>query len=348
MSKRVEPPRPTKFNRPTEVMQAVKGRGRPLGGAPEVKIPPLDAEPMAGPDGRPMSMHQQAEMLRDKSNPLSPYYDPQPSAVPVDKMNPHQLRQRRGPMPGPFGGVLPPEAQQDPRFRHGVGSMYAANQPGIQNAPDGGAALSNKTVEGLEALAKFQQDAEKAQQKVADEAAKKDEASSLDNDLELLDQPSFLNQYQKEVNELNTEELRRAIEARCAPLNIEQLIMDGELRQDVPIIREKFIATFRTVTGEENLAIEREIFSDRNVSDIYVLDKMSLMQLTCGLYAVNGRMLPSHLDDSRRFNGESFKKKFRMVTAFPLCQLASLGINFTWFDQRTRRLFIDVDQLKNG
>ena len=343
-------------------MEAVKGRGRPLGGAPEVSIPPLDAEPVVSSDGRKMSMHEQAELLKDPSNPLSPYYDPKqalgakvgPGAA---QMDPHALRQarqapaeaRRAPA-GPFGGTLSQEQLQDPRARQGVGAAYMANQPALSQRQEAKRALSEETVEGLEALSEFHKKAQAEQEKQqaeADEKRAERDAQVLDEELDQLNQPSFMNQYQREVNELNTPELKKATEDRCKPLDVEQLILDGEVRQEVPIVSGKLVVTFRTITGEENLEIERMVFGS-NEPDIYVFDKLSMMQLACGLYAVNNQVLPSHLDDSRRFDKSRFKHKFGKVLAMPLVMLASMGINFTWFDLRTRSLFVDLGPLKNG
>ena len=344
-------------------LSAVKSRGRPLGGVPEVKIPPLDAEPVEDAEGNPMTMQAQAEILRDPGNPLSPNYDPQTAlgdarAVEGAQMDPYALRAiRQGqPLsrkqnPGPFGGTLPPEAQKDPNFRPGVGSMYAANQPAFRQRGEERKILSDETIEGLEALKKFQEETQAEQEKqqtVISEEQAEEEVKRLDDDvLGVFNSPNFMNQYQKETNELNTEELRKAIESRCKPINVEQLIMDGEVRQDVPVLTGKLIVTYRTITGEENLEIERMVFGTTE-PDIYVFDKLSMMQLACGLYAVNGQVLPNHLGDNRRFDKDKFKLKFRKVLAMPLVMLASMGINFTWFDQRTRRLFIDMEPLKNG
>lgn len=378
-------PKPTTFNKqaqPTQAappqtdyqrrMEAIKSRGKPVGGAPPVKIPPLDADPIYGPNGEPLTMQQQAEILRDPRSPLSPHYDPTlaetASAVQREQagnMDPYALRTARegGKMTkrpgGPFGGTLPPEAQQDPRFRPGVGSMYAANQPGLQGAPGAppqpGAApgkpqLSQETVEGLEALKKFNEDAQAAQEKQAEtavkEAVEKEIPDRLAADLGLDD--DFMKEIRARRADLDTEELMKAIEERCKPMSIEQLIEEGELRQLVPIVRDKFVVEFRTISGEEDLAIKRELYVERNAPDIYLFDKLNMMQLTAGIYSINGKPLADHLNDKRRFDKEQFLLKFKQVNSMPLPMLASLSINYTWFDRRARKLFVDLDELKNG
>lgn len=345
-------------------MAKIKGRGQPLGGAPPVKIPPLNADPIPGPDGNPISMEQQAELLRDPRSPLSPHYNPALADVAQaveheQSMDPHKAREARGgpqmppkPPQGPFGGTVPPEAAADPNFRPGVGAMYSANQPGLRQGAqqDGKPQLSPQTVEGLDALHKFNAEAQATQEKIA-ESQKEEElkTSSQDkfaDDLGLDDE--LIKEMRRHRQELDTEELRTAIEKRIVTMSIDQLIEEGELRQDVPIVRDKFVVTFRTISGEEDLSIKRQLYTERNAPDIYLFDKMSTMQLAASLYAINGRPLPDHLNDKRRFDKELFALKFKQVNAMPIPMLASMAINFTWFDHRARKLFVDMDELKNG
>lgn len=81
---------------------SAKRERAPLGGAPEVKIPPLNAQPMDGGG----SMEDQAEALRDPTNPLSPVYNPQ-----LAQMAAIQAAKQDG--QAPFS-VLPPRASEDP------------------------------------------------------------------------------------------------------------------------------------------------------------------------------------------------------------------------------------------
>ncbi|MHC4507736.1 MAG: hypothetical protein ACYTAO_02095 [Planctomycetota bacterium] len=375
-------PKPTQFNKQgteEEQMSAyqkkmadIKSRGKPVGGAPPVKIPPLNADPITGPNGEPLTMAEQAEILRDPRSPLSPHYNPALAEADAavqreqaESMDPYKLRTARqgqgeempgqGEGKGPFGGTLPPEAAQDPNFRPGVGSMYAQNQPGMQQPgggprPPGAPKLSDETVEGLQALKDFNAQASAAQEEQAKEGAQEQVGKDVDDriaeDLGLDD--DFMREMRERRQDLDTKELQEAIEKRCKPMTIDQLIEEGELRQAVPIVREKFIVEFRTISGEEDLAIKRELYIERNAPDIYLFDKLNMMQLAAGVYSINGRPLPDHLNDKRRFDKEAFLLKFRKVNAMPLPMLASLSINYTWFDRRARKLFVDLDELKNG
>lgn len=361
----------TKFNKKGD-LGSIKKRGRPLGHVAAVKIPPLDAEPITDSQGRPLTMEAQAEALNDPRNPLSPLYNPvladtaKQAAAEQASMDPHALRASRAGEPsqrrsaprrtgppaarGPFGGTLPPEAQADPSFRPGVGSMYAGNQPGIQQKTRrqrGEGILSEETIEGLDAISDFQKKAEEEQAKVTEAELEKEVTKSdpVFDDLGMDD--DFIQNLRDKKNELDTPELREAIEKRCKPIDIVQLIEDGEGRQDVPIIRKVLTVTFRTVSGEEDLAIKRDLFTERG-PDVYVYDRLNMMMLAASLYAINGQPLPDHLDKRKRFDKDAFKHKFASVIAYPIQMLASLGINFEWFDHRTRRLFVDLGPLKNG
>ena len=328
-----------------------------------------------------MTMHQQAEILRDPTNPMSPYYDPTLAqaaaegrlpAQTADHMDPRARRAavegreikhrpqsgQNQPQKGPFGGILPPEAAKDPNFVPGVGSAYRNNQPAVmrqqrQKRPTGErrAALSDDTVEGLEALQNFQKEAHQKQTKAvetSEEGRKTDDrGQQLAEELGLENADAFLSQLRGARDELDDPGLRKQIEERCEPLRLEQLIEEGEIRQEVPIVRDKLTITYRTVMGDEDLEVKRRLYGIQ-ASEQYIFDMLGMMLLTCGVYAINGRPLPTHLDDKRNFDKDLFDKKFQIIRKYPMAMLSSLSINFTWFDQRTRELFVDMEQLKNG
>lgn len=288
-------------------LDKIKNREVPRGGEP-ISIPPLDAKPVVTQAGGGASMSQQAEVLRDPSNPLSPRYDPRMAA---------------GQM-APQGPGVPPGARK-------------------------GAPLSQETVDGLNALNQFNEAARKeveegasaARKDQVDKGAPKDVGSEVEDFLEEL-QKGMAGKQDKEL-----QEMREAIEARCDPLSLEQLLEDGELRQDVPIVRNTLIPTFRTYGAEEDLGIKRMLYGLKS-SDVHVDTLFGMYQLTLGLYALNNSPLPSHLDSEGNFNVELFEEKFKRIRRYPMPLISSLGVNFKWFDERSRRLFIDVDPIKNG
>lgn len=362
----------TQFNKPPELllnsrqltpeqqiakerMERMKATRVPLGGAPPVRVPPLNADPIEGGG----SMSQQAEILQDARSPLSPNYNPDLAAMAAQEkpLTADQMARLAGQpvLPtgvGPFA-PLPEEARKDPNFRPGIGSMYAGNQPGLKPAVDAGGykpQLSDETKRSIEALAIFQAQAEGKQaaevKKVEEEKTKSpveplgDETTMQQELRELLN-----NDYQ--WNLLNNPERKKIITSRLEPMDITDIILHGEIRQDVPIDPKKLVITYRSVTGEEDLAVKRMMFGEQG-NDRYLLDKFTLMQLSLAMVAINGQELPTHLKDGK-FDESKFLLKFEKVLKFPIQFLADLGIQYLWFDERVRDLFVgSTEALKNG
>ena len=270
--------------------------------------------------------------------------------------------------------ILSPAQQEElarqGKFIPGVGSGYAANQPGarsmpqqpeiavpqqaldqanagqMQQAPPGqfinpprpeGTGLSANTVSQLEAIAKANQEAEARK---LDEGLKKDiaEIDSIEDGFET---DEFGNRVKSLIN---NKERRDTIEKRCEPMAIDDLITRGEVRQRVPVVPGKFEPTFRSVGGNEDLFVKRQMSSERG-SDQYILDKFSVMNLACGLYALNGKPLPSHLDGQGDPDHKLFDAKYKIVSKMPLAMLADLSVNYMWFGRRLQKLFV-VDNIK--
>ena len=322
-----------------ERMAELKSAKVPLGGAPPVEIPPLYAEPVEGFKG---SISDQAKFLKDPTNPQSPFYDPK-----LAMNNPkHPL------------APIPPQAAKDPNFRPGVGSMYMANQPQIaekaeqrQYKPE----LSAETIEGLKALAELQAKAQQIQEKNMDkekaeeQPKEKDEKSAEDRlRKDFQEMRELLGEQQ--WNFLTSPARRKQIEGRCKPMDITDIILHGEVRQDVPVRTgdKPLVFTFRSVTAEEDLAVKRMMYGETG-GDRYLLDKYAIMNLTLALVAINGELLPSHLTDDGKFDEKRFESKYKKILKFPIQLIAELSIQYQWFDERVRELFLgSTDALKNS
>jgi hypothetical protein len=186
------------------------------------------------------------------------------------------------------------------------------------------------------------------------EGAKKEIEEKANPPKEQLDDETDMQQELRELlnndyqwNLLNNPERRKLIESRLEPMNITDVILHGEVRQDVPIDPKKLIVTYRSVTGEEDLAVKRMMFGEEG-GDRYMMDKFTLMQLSLALVAINSEPLPTHLKDGK-FDETKFLAKFEKVLKFPIQFLADLGIQYLWFDERVRDLFVgSTEALKNG
>jgi len=318
----------------------------PLGGAPPVRIPPLNAEPIEGGG----TMDAQARTLQDPTSPLSPVYNPELAMM--------MTKQRQGPDKGPFA-TLPEEAREDPSFVPGVGSMIAANQPHLRRPETDGyrPALSDKSKAAIETLAAFQAQAQQVQTRTAEEPTEEDKKRQVDaSNLGKVVAKTEENLYEElkdilgdgpQFNLLNNPERKKTIEGRLAPMSITDIIVYGEVRQNVVVVPDKLVVAYRSVSAEEDLAIKQMMFGEAG-GDRYLMDKYTIMQLTLALVSINGDELPTHLDDKKKFKEDLFRKKFEKVVRFPIQWIADLGIQYLWFDERVRKLFVgQTEELKN-
>lgn len=148
---------------------------------------------------------------------------------------------------------------------------------------------------------------------------------------------------------------KEAVEARCKELDIDELIMNNFVRQRVPIIpstneRKGFEPTFESMRGDVELALKRLLVKESKsvaVTEAYLLDKYAVMTTAAGVVAINGNPLPSMFDDQGEFKEELFWAKFEWLLKRPIHMLASLGIHYSWFEQRVRKLF-KADEGKDG
>lgn len=352
-----------------------------VAGGPAPPIPLLDTPHQ---DGRTMAQQasQQRGLPQPGVAPVGGIFGPgdAPSAPPGAPPPPPRPNAPGPPLALTNMDMLPDHARTDPTFIDGMGSQYAISQPELARkygvirngqfippqqlvrqpqhfpgAPPQG--LSQQTVEGLKALDKVQ---EAARAQTLEEQDKAAEKSSYDNvgsaaDIGAPPLPAMsemeLDQVRNKlvIDLLQNDEQRKIIEERLPPLDLSQLIMEGKVRQTVPIQPGIFEPTFQSLSAEEDLALKRLIISDANnlqVNDRYYLDKFSYMSVACGTYAINRAPLINHMVNGV-FDDEAFWKKFTQVSRLPIQMLASLGTNFLWFDMRVRKLFV-AERLKNG
>ena len=343
----------------------------PVAGGPGVPIPHLDGPPM----GQGLSMADQAMQQR-----LAPPPGLSIMAPPTSE----------GLLPG---DVLPVEARGDATFQPGNGDMMAVNQAHLarkygvirNGRPIPAQQLANpsphavqrglkpETIEGLDAVARFNQDRRKVEsgEDAAEKAAERGPAGASarlangpgDDDIHPIDPKevqkrleamddfdfaAFRSAMMKDL--LNNDEQRKLIEERLVELDLTDLIMKGRINQVVPIVPGKFEPEFQSMTGDEDLALKRLVMEETKTLGAtapYMLDKFSIMSTAVGVYAINKKPLPSHLDEKGNWSDENFRKKFNLFARYPFHMIASIGVNYFWFDIRVRKLFV-AEKLKNG
>jgi hypothetical protein len=343
-----------------------------VAGGPAPRIPHLDSQPAQ--EGLTMQQHAlraeqqartQAGIAREGGfvEPPSPAGPPPLNLMPAD--------------------ILPSTAQQDPDFIQGHGSMLAVNQPhlaakygvirnGRPLAPQqligetpGKPKLSPETLRDIETLRNLEeQQRNQAEQpkvetaelgeaagKVGNKPLSEEEEEKLKkalNDMDEFELDSWKDSMRR--NPLNNPGQKEIIEARLQPLDLGDLVVNGYIIQNVPIIPGKFEVQFRTAEGDTDLALKRLIMEDSKsleVSERYYLDKFSLMSMAAFLHGINKKVYPDYHDKNGDFDDDKFRAKFRMVIRLPLPMLASIGIHATWFEERVRQLFV-MEKLGNG
>jgi hypothetical protein len=144
---------------------------------------------------------------------------------------------------------------------------------------------------------------------------------------------------------INNKRRREIIEARITDrIDLEDLLVHMELRQQVPIIPGRFMPTFRSVGGHEDIWIKRQMGVETG-SETYITDRYAMMNLVAGLYAINGKILPSHLDKEGYVDQMAYDAKYRQVLRYPWQILADLSVNYVWFCRRVERAMV-VDEIK--
>lgn len=240
-------------------------------------------------------------------------------------------------------------------------------------APPGGTApgLKPETIAGLRALQEavkkqqpeeIQKMPEETQSQPEPKAAAKEPAKAVDdeakkqirNRLDDLDDYEFdkvMRNIQQDA--INNEAARRAIKERVEPFDLVSVLAEGEFRQEVPIIPGQLTVYYRSISAIENQALRlilaREIEKDKRKENI-APEIYGLMQTVCTVYRINGQELPPHMVGTgydKKFDEESFQRKFELFIRYPTVLLHALGTHGYWFEQRTREAF-SHEALKTG
>lgn len=178
----------------------------------------------------------------------------------------------------------------------------------------------------------------------ADRAAFRDAAKNMDE----FDFNSFREIMMKDL--LNNDEQKKIIESRLAPIDLSELLMNNRATQRIPVRPGVYEFDLQSMSGQEDIALKRLLMEERkkiDAPDRYILDKFQLMTVACAVIAINGTRLPPHTDSKGDWSDELFWQKFNKVCQLPFHMIASLGVNFYWFDIRVRTLFT-AESLKNG
>jgi len=301
---------------------ALKGKGKPLGGAPP--IPTERAHAIAS------TMAPRPDFGTDE--PEQEEQDPQEYRVPAEP-------------PSSLGGVGSAYSVNQKMARgeldRPVSLKEAKNMPSQQKpAPK---KLSQESVEQLEA-AQAQVEEEELEEELEEDrtAAELEEA---EEEMIQRDTPFDFEGIQEQQRELMSKERKKAIEERLDELDIADMVMKREIQQDIPVIPGKLIYRLRTYNQHEYLACLQYVYENPG-SVTWAEEYLNTCKLVCSLVAINGAPLPTHMKDGA-VDKKLFEKKMSHVASFPVHLIADLSVQAIWFNQRVNALF-SVGNLKNG
>jgi len=291
---------------------ALKGRGKPLGGAP-----PLDPEKMTRASARPRFDREQHEVREPPAGVGAAYGVNQAIAS---------------------GGT------------EGPVSMHEGEQ--MLQKDESRKPLSPETVEALKKMKEEEEAAAEkaAEEDIA--VSRPDTKKKLeDSEKDLAgDSPFDFGEIDRFRNKMVSDARRKDIESRLDPLKIEDMIVQRELTQAITIVPDKLVATLRTFNQRENLFCLRYVYRTGG-SQMYVEELLNTCRLVCSLFSVNGAPLPDHRNHvgkrEEEVDKEKFEEKLFHISSFPVQLLADLSIQMIWFNERVNGL-LSLDNLKNG
>lgn len=195
--------------------------------------------------------------------------------------------------------------------------------------PDGREKLDQlrpETARGLEAL---------AQANAPNEAP--DEESAL----------VWSGEAEPEIEKSPEEKLREVIESRLEPLDIGRYLMGGALIQEVPIVPDKLVVVYRTVTDLEEVWVDDALSKKGDITGRQFLRFSNEYALAAHIYALNGVKWPEIFDGDGNVSDKAMDLRIGNTrkVASPIFQL--LVQNLTWFLDRVNQS-LTAEALGNG
>lgn len=140
---------------------------------------------------------------------------------------------------------------------------------------------------------------------------------------------------------------RKEVESRCPEVQIDELFISGELRQQVTIRPKRLVVTYRTLSSREDLYIKRRLNEVRDENLRYAEDRFLYMLLAAHVHTYNGKELPSTQDEKGEIQDALFDKRFKFICDLPQLIMEEIWVNFIWFEARVRRA-LEAENLSDG
>jgi hypothetical protein len=201
--------------------------------------------------------------------------------------------------------------------------------PGVEQKEQ----LSDNTAAGLGALAKAQ---EVHQQERLQEEAELAEVTEEEDEFEGMT-----------PDEIREKKLRTAIEERLAAIDISPYFVGGSVMQVVPIIEDKFVVRYRTVTDLEETFVDNELVEEGEISPRQFLRRTNEWALATHIDTLNGTKWPAIFDGDGTINEKAMRLRMQNVRKLHTPVFNMLVSNLQWFLDRVNST-LTVEVLGNG
>jgi len=143
------------------------------------------------------------------------------------------------------------------------------------------------------------------------------------------------------------EKVREAIEARCSELDIGQYLMGGELLQNVPIVPDKLVVKFRTVTDLEEVYVDEELSTDEKMTGRQFVRRTNEWALVTHIHSLNGVKWAKIFDGDGTVSNKAMGQRMGNVRKLHSPVFNLLMTNLSWFLERVND-GLTMETLGNG
>ncbi len=218
-----------------------------------------------------------------------------------------------------------PQTRPTPRFDQ-MGASWQEKQP--QKASE---FLSETTKSQLKSLAELNKTQTDTNESATEETPEEEVSAGVE-----------------ETRELSEEEkIKVAVESRVSSLDIGQYIMSGVATQTVPVIPEKLVVVFRTITDAEEVYVDKVLSMEKDITSRQFVRRNNEYALATHIHSVNGHKWPQHIKGDDEVDLEVMEVRLRHVRKLSSPIFNLLTDNLNWFLQRVHKE-LTFEVLGNG
>lgn len=224
-------------------------------------------------------------------------------------------------------------------------SLPKGGQQGpVPGAPAPKKRLSPETAAGLDALGRAQQ------QHVPPPPPAAAPPPVVEREEEEAEQEEEQEEVSEEVARYS--KMRKAVEARCPPIDLYQYLSTGSAVQDIPIIKDQFTVRMRTASEYEEGWVDKQlaqVSSKAPMSQRQVQRLLNELGLAVALVSINGTAtgFPVAVKPDGTVDEEAMAVRVSSVRKLSSPIFTMLVLNLGWFVERVNET-LSLECLKNG